>query len=54
MLVALFNPVNRKGEGIRWGLVSYTILMFVFATIFTAVNLHIQSTSFINNREFES
>jgi len=32
--------------------VSYTAVMFVVVTIFTAINLHIQSISFIDNREF--
>jgi hypothetical protein len=49
---ALFNPTNRNGEGVRWGLVAYTAIMFSFVTIFTAMNLDIQSISYIDNREF--
>jgi len=49
---AFFDPGNRRREGIKWGLVVYTCLMFSFVTIFTAMNLHIQSISFIDNREF--
>ena len=51
-MAALLNPTNRRGEDIRWGVVFYTALMFSFATILTAVNLDIQSISFIDNREF--
>jgi uncharacterized membrane protein YgcG len=49
---ALFNPTHRNGEGVRWGLVAYTAVMFSFVTIFTAMNLDIQSISYIDNREF--
>ena len=49
---ALINPANRRRHGIKWGLVSYTAIMFSFVTIFTAMNLNIQSISYIDNREF--
>ena len=50
---ALFDPANRRRQGgIKWGLVGYTLAMFSFVTIFTAMNLDIQSISFIDNREF--
>ena len=51
-MAALFNPIHRRGEGIKWGLVSYTLLMFSFVTVFTAINLNIKSNSFIDNRQF--
>ena len=51
-MAALFSPVHRGGERIKWGLVSYTAVMFSLATVFTAMNLDIQSNSYINNREF--
>ena len=51
-MTALFNPVHRRREGIKWGPVSYTVIMFLSATVFTAVNLNIQSISFIDNREY--
>lgn len=51
-MTALFNPVNRRREGIQWGLVAYTTAMFAIVTVFTAMNLDIQSISFIDNREF--
>jgi len=51
-MAALFNLAYRRGEGIRWGLVSYTTVMFLFATVYTAMNLNMQSTSFIDNRKF--
>jgi len=49
---ALINPANRRRQGVKWGLVSYTAIMFSFVTIFTAMNLNIQSISYIDNREF--
>ena len=51
-MTALLNPVNRRGEGIKWGLVSYTVVMFSVVTVYTAMNLHMVSISFIDNREF--
>lgn len=51
-MVALFDPAYRRGEGIKWGLVSYTVAMLLFVTMFTAMNLNSQSISFIDNREF--
>ena len=51
-MTALFNPVHRRGEGVKWGLVSYTVAMFSFVTVFTAMSLDILSVSFIDNREF--
>ena len=51
-IAALLNPVYRKRDGIKWGLVSYTVAMFSFVTVYTAVKLHILSISFIDNREF--
>ena len=49
---ALFNPVNRTGRGINWGLVAHTAAMFSFVTIYTALNFQLQSISYINNREY--
>ena len=51
-MTALFSPVNRQREGIKWGLVSYTVLMFSFATVLTGMGLNIESLSYIDNREF--
>ena len=51
-IAALLNPVNRRGEGIKWGLISYTMVMFSVVTVLIAVNLDVQSISFIDNREF--
>ena len=51
-MAALFNPNHRRGEGIKWGLVSYTVVMFSLVTVLIAMNLDIQSISFIDNREF--
>ena len=37
-MAALFDRVHRRREGIKWGLVSYTVLMFSFVTVFTVMN----------------
>ena len=51
-MAALFNPVYRRGEPVKWGLVSYTVAMFSAATIFTGMNLEILSISYIDNRKY--
>ena len=51
-MAALFNPAYRRMGGTRWGLVSYTVAIFSFATVRLAINLDIQSISFIDNRAF--
>lgn len=51
-MIALFNPIYRRGEGVKWGLVSYTAVMFSLATVSTAMNLDILSISYIDNREY--
>ena len=51
-MVALFNPDHRRGEPVKWGLVSYTVVMFLLVTVETTMNLDVQSLSYINNREF--
>ena len=37
---------------VRWGLVAHTVLMFSFATVYTATNLQVASVSSIDEREF--
>lgn len=49
---ALFNPVNRTKEGIKWPLVAHTAIMFSFATVYTGMTLDLQSIAFIDNRAF--
>ena len=51
-VAALLDPVYIRREAIKWGLVSYTVAMFSFVTVFTTMNSDVQSTSFIDNREF--
>ena len=51
-MTALFNPVNHRGESIKWGLVSYTAVTFSSVTISTVMNLSILSVSYVDNREF--
>ena len=48
----MFDPAYPMRAGIRWGLITHAAAMFAFATIFTAINLDIQSISYIDNREF--
>ena len=49
---ALFDSTNRRGERIKWGLVCYTTIMFSVVTVQTAMDLDLQSISYINNRDF--
>ena len=51
-MVALSNPIYRKGEHIKWGLVSYTVVMFSVVTVQTAMSLDFTSIAYINNRGF--
>jgi len=51
-MAALLSPIYRRGEGIKWGLVSYTVVMFSLVTIVTGMDLNIQSISHIDNRDF--
>jgi len=51
-MAALFSPANRKREGVKWGLVSYTVLMFSFVTVLGGTGLHVESVSYIDNRGF--
>jgi hypothetical protein len=48
----LVSPVNYTNGRLRWGLAAHTAAMFAFVTIFTAVNLDIQSISYIDNRDY--
>ena len=51
-MASLLSPANRKREGIKWGLVSYTVIMFLCATVVIGTANNIASISFIDNREF--
>ena len=51
-MAGLFNPAYRRGEPIRWGLVSYTVVMFSLVSIQIAVVAYFHSISYIDNREF--
>ena len=51
-IAALFNPIYRRGERIKWGLVSYTTVMFSLATVQIVMNLDIQSVPYIDDRGF--
>ena len=52
-MTALFDPGHRRpGEHIKWGLVSYTAVMFSVVTILIAVDLDLKSNFYIDNREY--
>ena len=51
-MAALFNPVYRRGEPIKWGFVSFTLAMFSIAIVGTAMNLNVLSISYIDNRGY--
>lgn len=48
---ALLSPVNRTRREIKWLLVTHTVAIFLFVTVFTALNLDTLSTSYVDNRE---
>jgi hypothetical protein len=49
---ALFDRGNRAKGGTKWPLIAHTIAMFLFATVYTATALDLQSNAYIDNREF--
>jgi len=49
---ALLNLANHNKEGIRWGLVSYTVVMFSVVTVVNATSLSFEFVTDIDNREF--
>ena len=49
---ALLNTVNRRKGSINWGLVAHTVAMFSLMTVNGSVSLAVQSTSYIDNREY--
>jgi len=51
-VTGLLNPANRRRGAVKWGLVSYTLVMFLVATVLTGMGLNLGSISFIDNREF--
>ena len=48
----LLSSVNRKREGVKWGLICYTMVMFSCATVVIGTTQNIASVSFIDNREY--
>ena len=49
----LLDPVNRTKGGIKWLLMAHTVAIFLFVTIFTAINLHLLSISYIDYRDIQ-
>ena len=47
-----FNHDHNRGEPFKWGLVSYTVVMFLLVTMGTTIQLNIQSISYIDNHGF--
>ena len=57
MIVLFFKCIStlldhRTGRGVSWGLMAYTIAMFLFVTVYNVTTLNLQSLSFIDNRGF--
>ena len=48
----LLNPVDPTKRGIKRGLVAHTMVIFTSTTVYTALNLDLQSISSIDNRGF--
>ena len=51
-MAALFSSANRRREGIKWWLVSYTVFMLSFATILLGTGMAVQFDCYIDNREY--
>ena len=51
-IAALLNSDHRRGEPVKLGLMSYTVVMFLLVTAGTVMQLDVQSISYIDNREF--
>ena len=50
-MAALFSPIHRRGQRIKWGLVSYTAIMFSLVTVQTGISFDISSVFYVDNRE---
>jgi len=49
---ALFSSTYRAKTATKWSFVAFVSIMFSFVTIYTAMDLNLQSISYIDNREF--
>ena len=49
---ALLNPVYRTKKAIKWGLVAYTVAIFLFLTIGSTIHRDILSVTYIDEREY--
>ena len=49
----LLSPVYRVRKAIKWGLVTYIVVMFSVMTIGCTINRDILSVAYIDNREYE-
>ena len=51
-VAALFNSAHRRGKNSKWGLLSYITATFSVVTVLIAMQLNLQSISYIDNREY--
>ena len=51
-MTGLFDPELNRGKRVKWGLVSYTVVMFSILTVITAMNFNLFYITFIDNRQF--
>ena len=51
-LGVLFSPANYTRDSTKWGLIVHTTVVFSLTTITTAMNLSLQSISYIDNLAF--
>ena len=51
-MTGLFDPAHRRGERVKWGLVSYTTAMFSILTVLIVISSDILSIMFIDSRQF--
>ena len=51
-ITKLFDPVHRGEERIKWGLVSYTVVMFLLVTVGNVMHPYLDSISYVDNRKF--
>ena len=51
-MCALIDPINPTRRNIKWWPVAHAVTMFSVVTVYTTMNLQLQSTSYIDDREF--
>jgi len=51
-MAGLLSPLHYRRDGVKWGVISYTLAIFSSVTVSTAMTLNIESISYIDNRNF--